>query len=154
MKRLLTVALILATACERQSNLGAHSVRDSAGVEIVESNRPRWDSTTRGRVSAQPALSIGAIQGDAPYLFHGILGVRRLSDGRLVVANVGTNELRFFDSTGRHLHTVGGEGDGPGEFRFMSLFWTRAGDTIVVSDARGLSILDPQGRFIRRIQPG
>jgi len=154
MKRLLAVALILATACERQSNVGAHSIRDSAGVEIVESSRPLWDSTTRGRVSAQPALTIGAVQGDAPYLFHGILGVRRLSDGRLVVANQGTSELRFFDSTGRHLHTVGGEGDAPGEFRFMSLFWTRAGDTIVVSDARGLSILDPQGRFIRLIQPG
>lgn len=154
MKRLLAVGLIFAAACERQANDGAHSVRDSAGVEIVESSRPLWDSTTRGRISAQPVLTIGAIQGDAPYLFHGILGVRRLSDGRLVVANQATSELRFFDSTGSHLHTIGREGDGPGEFRFMSLFWTRAGDTIVVSDARGLSILDPQGRFVRLIQPG
>ena len=153
MKRLLAFLLILATACDRQSNVGAHSVRDSAGVEIVESSRPLWDSTTRGRVSVEPVLTIGAVQGDAPYLFHGILGVRRLSDGRLVVANQGTSELRFFDSTGRHLHTVGGEGDGPGEFRFMSLFGTRAGDTIVVSDVRGLSILDPEGRFVRLIQP-
>ena len=153
MKRLLAVALILATACERQSNVATHSLRDSAGVEIVESSRPLWDSTTHGRISAQPVLTIGAVQGDAPYLFHGILGVRRLADGRVVVANQGTSELRFFDSTGRHLHTVGGEGQGPGEFRFMSLFWTRAGDTLVVSDVRGLSILDPQGRFVRLIQP-
>jgi hypothetical protein len=147
--------MMLAAACARGESIrGSHTVRDSAGVEIVESSRPAWGSVGSARISAEPDLTIGAVDGDTAYLFHGILGARRLSDGRFVVANRGTSELRFFDSNGRFSRQVGGEGDGPGEYRFMSLFWTRAGDTVVVADARGLSILDPQGRFVRLIQPG
>jgi hypothetical protein len=148
----LCLAAAVAAACgAAEPDASGAVVRDSAGIRIVENTCPT--TAARLRLSPDPVLSIGAAEGTDGYLFHGILGARRLSDGRFVVANRGTSELRFFDADGGFLRAVGGEGDGPGEYRFMSLFWTHAGDTLVVSDARGLTVLDPEGTYVRLIRP-
>lgn len=77
----------------------------------------------------------------------------RLSDGRVVVANGGTNELRYYDSKGHHLVSVGGEGDGPGEFRRLASVAVLSGDTVAAWDAGNLrlSFFDPTGALARSI---
>ena len=128
------------------------SLRDSAGVRIIESGVPAWESGSAWRLSAEPVLSIGRTAGAAAYLFHGIVGAHRLSDGRIAVANYDPHEIRYFDAHGRHLMSAGGQGDGPGEFRFMSLVWRLPGDTLVVSDLRGLTLMGPTGDYVRSVQ--
>ena len=151
--RLLAVLIMpLAIACSMsEAERGAPTVRDSAGVRIVENTVPAWGGA-EWSLSPEPILSIGQQDGDAAYLFHGVLRALQLSDGRIAVANQGSSEIRFFDAEGRFLSGVGGEGDGPGEFRLMSLVWRLPGDTIVVSDSRGLTVLDPRGGYVRTIQ--
>lgn len=131
------------------------AVRDSAGISIVENPGAAWGPDDGWGLSPEPILQIGRrLQGEAPYLFHGILATRRLSDGRIAVVDRGSSEIRFFDGEGTFLHAVGGEGDGPGEFRFMSLFWGLPGDTLVVSDMRGLTVLDGRGGYVRLVRLG
>ncbi|WP_419943063.1 hypothetical protein [Candidatus Palauibacter sp.] len=65
-------------------------------------------------------MSIGTAGGDPAYELFRVGGAMRLSDGRIVVANAGTGELRVYDPDGIHLASWGGQGDGPGEFGPMA----------------------------------
>lgn len=143
-------SVVLAAGCgagERSSV--APVVRDSAGVTIVENKAPSLGAGAI-KISADPVLEIGVLEGDDAYQLNRVVGATRLSDGRYAVANAGTWELRFYDAGGRHLRSVGGEGGGPGEFQYMRSLWRVAGDTLLVSDltSRRLSVFDGEGRFV------
>lgn len=98
-----------------------HTVRDSAGVEVVESSRPVWGVGEGWRVGEEAKLRIGAMDGDPAYQFSRIAGVARFPDGTLVVGDEVAQELRFFDGDGRFLRSVGGRGEGPGEFTGLAM---------------------------------
>lgn len=89
--------------------------RDSAGIEIVESPAPMLEPGA-WVVAPEPIVEIGTVDGEEPYVFTRVWDATRLPDGRLVVADEMTMELRVFDPAGRHLRTFGGGGDGPAEF--------------------------------------
>jgi hypothetical protein len=124
-------------------------VRDSAGVRIVENRGPKWAPGDEWRVGAVPTLTIGAVDGNPALMFSLVQSALRLPDGGIVVADAGSNQLRFFDGAGRFVRAVGREGDGPGEFRFLGSIWRRPGDTLVVRDfAPRLQYFDPHGRYL------
>jgi hypothetical protein len=83
-----------------------------------------------------------------------IVGATRLSDGRVVVADQSTLQLKFYDAAGRHLKAVGGRGQGPGEFRDFYTIARLTGDSIAVH-ARGMAtIFAPNGMFARSVRFG
>ncbi|MEX2610604.1 MAG: 6-bladed beta-propeller [Gemmatimonadota bacterium] len=139
-------------ACGGEAAQEGHwSVRDSAGVTIIETaDLARLD--TLAVVPATDAVRIGLADGDAPYLFTGIAGLTRLADGRIVVADARTEEIRFFDAAGTFLTKAGGGGSGPGEFREIVLLRRFAGDSLLVVDQLGrrITILDSSGQLVRR----
>lgn len=51
------------------------SVRDSLGIEIVESAAPAWEDGRGWRLGADPEVVIGAAEGDERYLFDRITSV-------------------------------------------------------------------------------
>lgn len=46
-----------------------------------------------------PEVTIGLLEGDDPYLLSGVTDATRLSDGRIVIADCSSGELRYFDVT-------------------------------------------------------
>jgi hypothetical protein len=108
--------------------------RDSAGIAIVESSRAEWDSSTAWTVDTAPVASIGVDDGDEAYLLNRVVGATRLPDGRLVVANGGSGQLRFFDSTGVFIRAVGRPGPGPGEFEYMRALERCGADSLFAFD--------------------
>ncbi|MEP6834484.1 MAG: 6-bladed beta-propeller [Gemmatimonas sp.] len=82
----------------------------------------------------QPRLSIGSENGAAALQFNGISDVMRLNDGRIVVANCGSNQIRFFDARGAFLSSVGQTGRGPGDFLSMRRLFAGGGDSIGVAE--------------------
>ena len=62
-------------------------------------------------------LEIGELEGDEPYLFTRIFSVAADPLGRILVTDSQAHEVRVFDPDGNFLFHLGGEGDGPGEFR-------------------------------------
>ncbi len=145
----------LTTACEGRE--GGHParvpVRDSAGVEIVENERPAAGSKLGWRVGDSVALSIGMLEGEEPYNLYGVEDATRLPGGRIAVANSGTGEIRVFAPDGTHLLTMGGIGEGPGEFERDALdavsWWP--GDSIMASSAwqKQVAVFDAEGRHGR-----
>lgn len=60
---------------------------------------------------------VGAITGSREYSHVRIAGITTTRDGSMWVLDSGTREVRVYDPNGAHRFTVGGEGEGPGEFR-------------------------------------
>jgi hypothetical protein len=96
-------------------------------------------------------MAIDGATGEGAYAFAGVVGAVRLGDGRIVVADRGSQKLHVFDASGGHLRAVGGEGGGPGEFRGLEALALLRGDSVVAWDARSRRALvfDSAGRFAR-----
>ena len=132
----------------------AFQVRDSAGVTIADNFAGEWTEATAWKLSSDPILTIGEFDGPEEYLLFQASGARRLSNGNILIANGGTHELRFYDPDGTHIRSVGGEGDGPGEFRAMRGPWPLGSDSIVIWDSRiaRLTVFDTDGEFGRSFE--
>ena len=125
-------------------------MRDSAGITIVENTRPTWSAAQVLRLASSPALVIGT-RAEAPYELSRVAGTVQLTDGRIVIADGASLELRFFDATGTFIRSVGRSGDGPGEFRRMERLVRLPGDTLaVVSSFATISYFASDGAFIHR----
>jgi hypothetical protein len=116
------------------SKESASVVRDSAGIVIVENNAPQWRRGEGWRVTAEPTLVIGSDDATPEYHFDRIRGIRRLTDGTIVVADGRDNELRYFDRRGAFVGRVGRPGAGPGEFRYLTSILRLEGDSILTFD--------------------
>ena len=143
------MVLVVAGACEPAvEEPPSHTVVDSAGVRVVTNHDPEPD-TTGWTVDPEPLLRVGDDPTDPATLFSTIRGGRLLPDGGLAVLDAPVNELRYFDSGGALLASAGGEGEGPGEFRFPVTLTARS-DTLVVFDRALLriSLFSFGGEFI------
>lgn len=112
-----------------------YEARDSAGIRIVESRWPGSGSGPGWEVGAEPLVSIGSRAASESFQLYQVQDATRLSDGRLVAANGGSNELLVFGDDGSYLGAWGGEGDGPGEFRSLALVRRWGGDSLVAADS-------------------
>ncbi|MEX2283939.1 MAG: 6-bladed beta-propeller [Gemmatimonadota bacterium] len=105
-------------------------------------------------VSAQPTVRIGEVEAAEPYMFSQVAAAVRLSDGRIVVANGASNQLRVYDARGRHTTTLGRTGAGPGEFQTLRLLWRLPGDSLIAYDARNgrLTYFDRTPTLLHSVQ--
>ena len=103
------------------------------------------------QLSEEPLMEIGVQEGNPTYELHTATSSFRAADGRIIVGNTGSQEVRVFDARGRHLWTAGGSGRGPGEFRWLSRVYRLPADSIMALDMAGnrLSVFDGNGEFAR-----
>lgn len=137
---------------ERSSDASStgYTIWDSAGVRIVETRVSLWSSgIPRWTVDSVPAVEIVGDAPDGSYYLFGAFYIQQLENGGLVVGNRGTSELLMFDAGGDFLHSVGGPGEGPGEFYGVYGLHRCDGDSLVVDEGRRVSFFDAQGRFVR-----
>lgn len=115
----------------------ASSVRDSLGIRIIENRSLPQGAAALVRIAPRPTLGIGGDLAGPAHQFSGVVAATRLADGRVVVADRGAAELRVFGPQGAFLGTIGGRGDGPGEFRLLGFVDVTANGTIRTFDAYG-----------------
>lgn len=138
-----------------QQEQGQFTVRDSAGISIAESTTPFWTAETSWRISPEPSLVIGSRDAREPGTDFGFVGsASRLGDGRLVLVESTSSEIRVFDRNGRLLFTAGGWGQGPGEFTSPPWIFVIHGDSIVAADfeASKLVVFGPDGSLGRTVR--
>jgi len=125
--------------------------RDSAGVTIVQNTAPAWTADQAWTLSAEPILQMGVPEGDPDHEFFQVMGETRLSDGTIVVANSGTQQLRYYSPDGSLRATAGRKGGGPGEFQMLMTLVGLPGDSVLTFDAgnRRLSLFDAAGHHVR-----
>jgi len=106
------------------------------------------------QLGPEPLLQIGVVEGDPDYELHEAASSVRFPDGRIVVANAGT-EVLCFNDRGRLVWKSGRQGSGPGEFRRLSRLYRYGRDSILALD-RGLnraSVLGANGAFAHLVDP-
>jgi hypothetical protein len=109
-----------------------------------------WSSgVRRWTVDSVPAVEIVGDAPDGSYYLFGAFYVQQLDNGSIVVGNRGTSELLMFDSTGHFDRSVGGPGEGPGEFYGVYGLHRCAGESLVVDEGRRVSFSDARGGFVR-----
>ena len=151
--------LLLSLACTPDTSppLTTPQLRDSAGIRIAENPRPPEGSRLGWQIGPDPTVTIGAAEGEDPYLLHRVGKPATLSDGTIVVPDGISNEVRVFDAEGVHLRSWGGFGDGPGEFDELHAVARWRGDSVAAWDHyphRGVSIFDAEGNLGRVVALG
>ena len=112
-------------------------------------------SATGWIITTNPRVALGIDEGNPNQEFVRPVDATRLSNGDLVVADVGHGAMRWYDQDGVHLEDVGGAGEGPGEFRWMSWIDSWGGDSVMIYDPalRRLSVFGPDRTLARSIAP-
>lgn len=136
---------------DRATSSGDTVRRDSADVEIVEH---RTEAAATTWTVGAPAATVGAVEGDRALLFNGVGGGRFLPGGGFVLGDRGSGELRFFTSSGAHVATAGGRGEGPGEFQDIAGIDHHPGDSLLIFDRslQRATVLDASGRMGRTVR--
>lgn len=162
------VPVLLLAACDPGEESTDHSqvsegtllpnVRDSAGVRIVEFESLDGFPSADWHVALGESVRIGTLgddDADAPGSFGMAIGVDRRDDGTVLVADAMAHEIRVFDREGRYLRSIGGRGQGPGEFEAVLGVSALRGDSITVTQSAGWTTFDADGSyaFSRRLEP-
>lgn len=144
-------ACILALSCAPAGDAPPLAVqRDSAGITIVESFAPAWGDTVRWRVGAEPLLDLAESGTGDAHEFYRVRNVTRLPDGGIAVVNRGSSEIRKFSADGAFVGSVGGYGEGPGEFSNLQQV-ELVGDSMLVRDVRRVALFGPDLRHVRTL---
>ena len=91
-------------------------------------------------VDPEPLVTIGEMDGDPAYIFARVVGVRLLPDGCIVVGDGSSGTLRVYGPDGRYEREMGGRGQGPGEFTYLSSLSIAPPDTIAAYDSGALRL--------------
>ncbi len=145
----LILGALAAGACAGNGDgpaLSTVSVDDSMGVFIASnSGEPgRW------HVSTVPQVDIGDLAQGPEYQLFQVRDVATLGDGRILVANDGSREIRVYGPDGEFLAAWGGHGEGPGEFLSVIELAHSADRQILAWDGvrNVLNRFDQTGRFV------
>ena len=148
--------LALPAACESSDDATPYglgvTVEDSAGVTIVTNDPPAPDSRLPWQFGAQPSLSIGSVDSGEAYELFRVTDATLLADGRIVIANAGSGELKVFNADGSHSGTWGRQGEGPGEFSSgpgAVALWP--GDSIAAPGGYRVSLFEMDGNHGRDV---
>jgi 6-bladed beta-propeller len=129
------------------------TVRDSAGVVIVEHTSLAGGDSTSWRIALSDTTRIGLFgitpEGDERYLARDV-GAARLADGRVAVADQLAYSVRIFEADGSFSEAVGRRGEGPGEFVSLGGLFRIGGDSLLAVDqGPRWTLLDPFGNFVQ-----
>jgi hypothetical protein len=160
-RRLVTITTVAAmcAACAADNGASAtNTVRDSAGIRIVESSSPMLPADA-WVLSTTPSVEIGANESDSTQILDQVETAVRLSDGRIVIANAAAPSLRWYDANGKFDRGAGRYGQGPGEFDggegsvWIYAVWAMPGDSVATWEhsRRRMQVFDPQGRYVRAV---
>ena len=134
------LALVLAAVTLATGSACSDAVPAGPSVEVETIGDTTIVRTLSGsawgaEASLVPEVSIGQLEGPDEYLF-GRIGSMAVDEARNVyVFDQQSQQVRVFDAAGRHVETLGRDGEGPGEF-------ARAETIAVLPDGRVL-VRDP-----------
>jgi hypothetical protein len=122
--------VVAVLGCDRREP-SALRTTDSAGVSIVLSDGPSWTATEGWRIDSVPLADLGDATDSVGIV--DLAGIALLPDGGVVAGDHSDNSIHFHDASGRRFAKVGRNGDGPGEFSWLSRIRV-AGDSVLVWD--------------------
>jgi len=109
------------------------------------------------RIVFKEELSIGSIEGDENYMFSDMICFNTDEDGNFYVSDMEPPRIQKYSHEGKYLLTIGRPGQGPGEFRSLSVVRFDKDDNLYICDVTGrkISFFSKEGEFLKQIKmPG
>lgn len=105
-----------------------------------------------GTVRFVPVLTIDDTSMPEDTYFESVIDIACDSDGNVYACDYRANNIKIFDSSGKYIKTIGGKGQGPGEFN-MPFKIVVTNDRLIVWDMRNrrLCALSLDGEFLKSI---
>lgn len=115
----------------------------AAAPALHAQSTPHWRYTEELRIGSEE---------DDPKGFSDIRGILVDRKGNIWIIEGSLQEIRVFDPSGRHLKTIGRNGQGPGEFTYPDGLAMAPDGMIWVHDPKNgrFSIFDQDGKFVRQ----
>ena len=138
---LASIVAIAAPGCDRQpppSGSAGFTLRDSAGIEIVENHAPESPAGRFWTIDPEPVIVLGGDDGlnaaahDSAHLVWDVRGLARLADGRVALLSKAAHKIFLFEPSGGFSRSIGRKGRGPGDFSNPRHLQCLPGDTLVV----------------------
>jgi len=112
-------------------------VEEVDGVVVVSNPKePIPKNGLKKRIIFKEELSIGVIEGDENYMFGSRIRFNTDDEGNFYVSDRDNKRIQKYNSQGKYLLTIGREGQGPGEFEFLSMPRFDKENNIYVVDMR------------------
>ena len=135
----------------------AVTIRDSAGIKIVENHAPEYAEGQFWIIDPEPEFVLGgtedvdALANDSAQLIWRVVGLARLPDGRVSVLSSENQHLMLFEPSGELSRIIGGPGEGPGEFTRPLALQYLPPDTLVVWDyfLSSIDYFDTDGNLLK-----
>ena len=128
-----------------------NSIQKSNDVVVI--SNPKTPET-KMRIVFKEELSIGEVEGDDNYMFGGSIYFNTDDEGNFYVSDSDNHRIQKYDPEGKHLLTIGREGQGPGEFRSLSSPRFDKDNNLYITDwsNRRISFFDRNGQYLKQIR--
>ncbi len=128
----------------------SQKVKTVNGARIVHNEKAAWGNNPK----VKPVLSgkLGELDSENEnYMFYMPSGIAEDSKGNLYVIDRGNYRVQKYDKSGKYLATLGGKGQGPGEFTLPVGIAVDNNDNIYVADhgSLRLEVFSPDGKSLK-----
>jgi hypothetical protein len=152
---LLPVILLLTFSCHQKSEkpIWKGKLEEENGIKVVHNpSEPAFGSIT---LELKEELSIGSEASDQT-LFSQIFSLAVDEADNIYLSDMRAPAIKVFDSSGHYLRTIGGPGQGPGEYQSpRTIFLTLDQQTLYVRDfIFKILIYRPDGTYLRELNLG
>jgi hypothetical protein len=127
--------VLVAWACRGAAPPPA-TVVDSAGIRIVTNDLRDTGALPEWSLEDRPFLVVGEKADDPHHELHRVGQAKLLPDGGLLITNA-REEMRIYSAGGNHRITIGGRGQGPGEFEALWDAFPVGPDEVLAYDVLG-----------------
>lgn len=117
------------------------------GIQVVRN--PAKPHYGRDACIVTEDLSIGQKEGDPAYMFEKLFTVAVNHNEDIYVLDYQAKHIKMFNSEGSYIKTIGGPGQGPGEFEAPRRMTWSERDGLVVGDLNRVSYFDRDGHFLK-----
>lgn len=148
----LVLLLVAATGCAESASSADGGITvdtlPNGAVHVRNGAEGLWAANGSEPWRLEEDLRIGRIDGTGPDVFGSARDIIPDAEGRIWVMDSQAHELRLFGGDGEFVRSVGGSGDGPGEFGFNPCARRAVDGEIWVEAGRRWTRFDAEGQFL------
>ncbi len=147
------IAIFLAIICFPEEPLNSENTSIQKAEDVVVISNPKTPAYQM-RIVFKEELTIGKVEGDENYMFGGTIYFNTDDEGNFYVSDSDNHRIQKCDPEGKYLLTIGREGQGPGEFRSLSVPRFDKDNNIYITDWSNLriSFFDKDGQYLSQIR--
>jgi hypothetical protein len=143
---IVTLILSMTWSCKERSAWQG-SVETVNGIQVVRN--PKSPMYPQGALELQDELTVGTAEGAEEYMFVRLRGLAVNDQGEIFSLDQRKPRVDVFTSDGRHLRSIGRQGQGPGEFQTPFFIALAPSGELLVGEMGRLSFFDREGAFLR-----